>query len=315
MQYQGVVHCVELNRIGLKFDPIRFTYTNGQKVNVRFSFFRTNLRMCHRAVRGAMKAMGAMLFPPNRLPPAPRRPGVLGEPFDSELNIQQREAVEAVICNCPQSPFVLFGPPGTGKTKTLVEMIKQLYFTTQSNLLVCTPSNAAADIFIERLSRGRGPIPGRHLVSLVPLIVFIIYPQFRVNAHGRSLEDVSVTVKAHSQVIESLDRTKVTTTDFPFPQFLQKFRVVISTCLTAARLNGIGIPKCYYSHILIDECGQATEPECCAVLEGLVKFGSTRLVLAGDPQQVFYFLVCFGMPLILAWSNYSIDTCSDFVST
>ncbi|KAI0263051.1 P-loop containing nucleoside triphosphate hydrolase protein [Gloeopeniophorella convolvens] len=51
------------------------------------------------------------------------------------------------------APFILFGPPGTGKTVTIVEAIKQiLRLDPIARLLVCAPSNSAADIIAQRLS-------------------------------------------------------------------------------------------------------------------------------------------------------------------
>ena len=42
-------------------------------------------------------------------------------------------------------PYLISGPPGTGKTKTLVETAMQLLNTTIYHVLICAPSEAAAD--------------------------------------------------------------------------------------------------------------------------------------------------------------------------
>lgn len=50
-------------------------------------------------------------------------------------------------------PYILFGPPGTGKTKTLVEAIMQLIHmeSRRKHILVCATSNSACDEVVKRL--------------------------------------------------------------------------------------------------------------------------------------------------------------------
>ena len=56
----------------------------------------------------------------------------------------------------PNHPFLLFGPPGTGKTKTVCETIKQLWKSRQDDddkalIIVAAPSNTAIDIIAKEL--------------------------------------------------------------------------------------------------------------------------------------------------------------------
>lgn len=46
---------------------------------------------------------------------------------------------------------MIHGPPGTGKTTTVVELILQTVKTQRSKVLACAPSNIAVDNIIERL--------------------------------------------------------------------------------------------------------------------------------------------------------------------
>lgn len=47
--------------------------------------------------------------------------------FNSQLNSRQKAAVIRILgAQCSPSPYVVFGPPGTGKTVTLVEAILQV---------------------------------------------------------------------------------------------------------------------------------------------------------------------------------------------
>ena len=96
-------------------------------------------------------------------------------------NPEQKQAVTHIINQSSRpAPYILYGPPGTGKTATLTEAIcqvcvLQMYYlaniTTFSlifliilknfvnkishkdlgKVLICTPSNAAADVLTKRL--------------------------------------------------------------------------------------------------------------------------------------------------------------------
>jgi len=63
-------------------------------------------------------------------------------------NPPQRQAVQNILNGTSlPAPFLLFGPPGTGKTVTIVESIKQVYLLKkQSHILAVAPSNSAADL-------------------------------------------------------------------------------------------------------------------------------------------------------------------------
>jgi hypothetical protein len=89
---------------------------------------------------------------------------------DADLNWEQRDAVRAAVAQAAGVPgagrlVVVFGPPGTGKTRTVVEMVRQLLARllgpsggdsnsggTQRAILLTAPSNQAVDIMVTRLS-------------------------------------------------------------------------------------------------------------------------------------------------------------------
>ncbi len=70
-------------------------------------------------------------------------------PASSILNESQNSALQKIL----HSPDVAFihGPPGTGKTTTLVQGILHTV-KIEMQVLVCTPSNAAIDLLVEKLS-------------------------------------------------------------------------------------------------------------------------------------------------------------------
>ncbi|KII91711.1 hypothetical protein PLICRDRAFT_173519 [Plicaturopsis crispa FD-325 SS-3] len=73
--------------------------------------------------------------------------------YDENLNASQKEAIKFAL----ESPEVacIHGPPGTGKTHTLIEIIRQLTAAPVSGppkrILVCGASNLSVDNILERL--------------------------------------------------------------------------------------------------------------------------------------------------------------------
>lgn len=70
--------------------------------------------------------------------------------FNPSLNSSQKEAINFAIHE--SAITIIHGPPGTGKTYTLIELIKQLTFNNNEKVLVCGPSNISVDTILERLS-------------------------------------------------------------------------------------------------------------------------------------------------------------------
>lgn len=66
------------------------------------------------------------------------------------LNSKQNEAVN--LCLAAKDIAIIHGPPGTGKTTTVVEYICKA-LKTEKSMLVCSPSNLAVDLLAEKLLR------------------------------------------------------------------------------------------------------------------------------------------------------------------
>ncbi|XP_023132929.2 RNA helicase Mov10l1 [Amphiprion ocellaris] len=192
-----------------------------------------------------------------RLPskPIPSR----GQFFNPDLNPPQREAVKRILAGeCRPIPYVLFGPPGTGKTITLIEAILQVYhFLPSSRILVCTPSNSAADLICIRL-HDSGYL---HAASLA-----------RVNASCRQNESIPEVLRPYSREGEDIRHAAF-------------HRIVVSTCSSAGMFHSLGIQVGHFTHVFLDEAGQATEPESLIPIS-LVSERDGQIVLAGDPRQL-----------------------------
>lgn len=66
------------------------------------------------------------------------------------LNESQNEAVKRILNS--EDIAIVHGPPGTGKTTTLIEAIKAT-LENEKQVLVCAPSNAAVDLLTEKLNQ------------------------------------------------------------------------------------------------------------------------------------------------------------------
>lgn len=265
---QGVVHRVEADEVYLKFSPEFHRYHwDEHRYNIQFSYNRLNMRRLYWAVEEAMNLERTILFPslnPNRR----RIRTVPFVPITGMLNEEQMFAVKMILGCRGVSPYVIHGPPGTGKTMIIVEAILQLYKSQRNaRILVCTPSNSAADHILEKLLKEKA-------VKLKEDEIF------RLNASSRPYEDVRPDL-LHFCYFDELEHI------FKIPPlgFLVRCQIIISTYMSASTLFAEGIVRGQFSHIFLDEAGQASEPETLVPISSLCR-RDTVVVLAGDPMQL-----------------------------
>ena len=123
---------------------------------------------------------------------------------------------------------------GTGKTRTIVATIVEMIRSTRNNILVCAPSNAACDEIAIRL------LGYLHEVEI-----------FRMYAKSFNVTKVSTKLKP----ICNLKNGKF---EFPCLKYIYRFRVVITTvltagCFTRAREMDPEYNSSHFSHIFVDE--------------------------------------------------------------
>ena len=193
-------------------------------------------------------------------------------------------------------PFLISGPLGTGKTKTIVEIALQLIHCTASvrtNILLCAPSDLAADILALRI---KAHVPYEDL--------------FRLNAPSRSFAEVPQALLPYCHIVNDM---------FCLPSFtrLMRYRIVVTTCrdadiLVKARVSNRDLYNLeksvtgavhlggkaddfqaflHWSALLIDEAAQATEPEATVPLTVVAppndsSVGVVLVVMAGDQHQL-----------------------------
>ncbi|KAM6492681.1 P-loop containing nucleoside triphosphate hydrolase protein [Amanita muscaria] len=264
--YTGRVHAINGDVISLYFSD-EFSHIRGTTYNIRFIYNRVPERRKHQAVTGSYKPMRA-LFPDKSHIQYGRVTSLEMEAIDVfnrdiEDNYQQWEAV-ATICKQPPGsvPFIIFGPPGTGKTVTMVEAIRQVLLRNpDARILACAPSNTAADTLAAKLmTLGESQL-------------------FRLNSLARPPKDLRSGLKSFSLINDN----KIFA--IPTKEELQKYRAIVSTRISAGVLWGIGFRKGHFTHIFIDEAGQGQEPDIMVPFLSLAD-DTTNLVLAGDHQQL-----------------------------
>ncbi|XP_074044556.1 helicase MOV-10 isoform X2 [Macrotis lagotis] len=273
--YKGYVHRVELDRVKLSFSPgLLDRFVNGMTFKVTFTFNRQPLRVQHRALGLAKTHMlEPLLFPsyPSVVPLLPPKFQLSLYDRNLESNPEQLQAVRHIVMGTSRpTPYIIFGPPGTGKTVTLVEAIKQVVkLLPNAHVLACAPSNSAADLLCKNLRP--------HLSSSI----------YRLLAPSRDIHFVPEEIKSCC----NWDPQKGMYI-YPAKKKLQKYRVLITTLVTAARLVSAEFPSGHFTHVFIDEAGHAVEPECLVAIAGLLNIRDQlsipdgQLVLAGDPQQL-----------------------------
>ncbi|OWK58527.1 putative helicase Mov10l1 [Lonchura striata] len=182
-----------------------------------------------------------------------------GEFFNPVLNVQQKLAVKRILSGeCRPTPYLLFGPPGTGKTVTVIEAILQIHFTLpDSRILVCAPSNAATDLICLRLHQSSLLKPGTMV---------------RVNAAFRSAEQIDDMVKPYCKDGDDIQKALWS-------------RIVITTCSSAGFFYQTDTRLGHFTHVILDEAGQASEPESLIPI-GLISEADGQIILVGDPKQL-----------------------------
>lgn len=217
-----------------------------------------------------------------------------------KLNASQQESLNNILAS--RELAIVHGPPGTGKTTTLVQAIKALVKQDGKQILVVAPSNTAVDLLTEKLAEEglnvlRVGNPARVSDKLMSLTldskmaehssmkeIRVLKKQaneFRNMAHkykrnfGRAEREQRKALfdEAH-KIMKEVGNTEKYIQD----DLLASAQVITATLVGS---NHYTVRNLNYHTLVIDEAGQALEPACWIPI-----LKAQKLILAGDHFQL-----------------------------
>ncbi len=261
-----------------------------QPIGVQLFFDETSYRCMFDALDRVINAKTGRLAYLRDLFYTAMRPQVLS--FDPMrfpwLNATQERAVNEVLR--AKDVAVVHGPPGTGKTTTLVEAINETLMR-ESQVLVCAQSNMAVDWISEKLvDRGIAVLRiGNPTRVNDKMLGFTYERQFEAHADYPQLWAIRKALRelrqkrkgrdtAYHQKVERLNARATELEIRIRTELFGQARVIACTLVGAA---GRLLDGQRFSTLFIDEAAQALEAACWIAIRR-----AGRVVLAGDHCQL-----------------------------
>ncbi|KAI4760406.1 DNA helicase [Aureobasidium sp. EXF-3400] len=215
--------------------------------------------------------------------------------LDPSLNDSQKEAIKFALASSEVA--LIHGPPGTGKTHTLIELIRQC-LRQGLRLLVCGPSNISVDNIVERLSPHKVPMvrlghPARLLPGVLNHSLDILT---RTSDAAALVKDIRNEMDAKQASIRKTRNGRERKAIYGEIKELRKdYRQREASCVDSlvreskvvlATLHGSGgfyLKNQKFDVVVVDEASQALEAQCWVPL---LSSGASKLILAGDHLQL-----------------------------
>ncbi len=270
--------------------PLLELQSSSQPLGVQLSFDETSYRAMFQALDRVIAAKNDRLAYLRELFHGDRQPQRYAfEPMRFPwLNPTQEQAVNEVLM--AKDVAIVHGPPGTGKTTTLVEAINETLMR-ESQVMVCAQSNMAVDWISEKLvDRGINVLrignPTRVNDKMLGFTYerrFESHPDYpQLWAIRKAIRELRQHRKRGSDSFhQKMERLKSRATELELrinAQLFGEARVIACTLVGSANklLDGQR-----FNTLFIDEAAQALEAACWIPLRRV-----SRVILAGDHCQL-----------------------------
>ncbi len=291
--FTGTVNYVDGDRMVITVPdsaPLLDLQQATEEIGIQLSFDETSYKLMFEALDRTMKAKNNRLaylrdlfyshqkaakftFEPMRFP---------------WLNPTQEKAVNEVLW--AKDVAIVHGPPGTGKTTTLVEAINETLMR-ESQVLVCAQSNMAVDWISEKLvDRGVNVLRIGNPTRVNDKMLGFTYER-RFEAHPdypqlwairKAIRELRKNRKKGSESYhQKLERLKNRATELEIrinSELLGEARVIACTLVGSAHRLLEGMK---FGTLFIDEAAQALEAACWIPMRR-----ASRVILAGDHCQL-----------------------------
>ena len=290
--FTGTVSYVDGDRMVVTVDsaPLLELQQSTDPIGVQLSFDETSYKLMFEALDRVMKAKNNRLAYLRDLFYSHQKAGRFSfEPMKFPwLNPTQERAVNEVLW--AKDVAIVHGPPGTGKTTTLVEAINETLMR-ESQVLVCAQSNMAVDWISEKLvDRGINVLRiGNPTRVNDKMLGFTYERRFESHADYPQLWAIRKAIrelrknrkKGSENYHQKMDRLKSRAAEIELrinAELFGEARVIACTLVGSAHhlLEGMK-----FGTLFIDEAAQALEAACWIPMRR-----ASRVILAGDHCQL-----------------------------